>query len=53
LGSNLVCAHAGDEIRRIANTSFFIGFSRNAPFGPLNRIGQKKSIKHIWLGESG
>jgi hypothetical protein len=53
LGSNLVCAHAGDAISRIANTSFFIGFSRNPPFGPLNRIGQKKSIKHIWFRESG
>jgi hypothetical protein len=28
LGDNLVCAHAGDEIRRIAKTSFFIGLSR-------------------------
>jgi len=28
LGTNFVCAHAGDEIRRIARTSFFIGFSR-------------------------
>jgi hypothetical protein len=24
----LVCAHAGDEIRRIAKTSLFIGLSR-------------------------
>jgi len=28
LGSNFVWAHAGDEIRRIAKTSFFIGLSR-------------------------
>jgi hypothetical protein len=28
LGDNLVCAHAGDETRRIANTSFFISISR-------------------------
>jgi glycosyltransferase A (GT-A) superfamily protein (DUF2064 family) len=35
LGSNLVCAHAGDAISRIANTSFFIGFSRHAPVLPI------------------
>jgi hypothetical protein len=28
LGNNFVCAHAGDAIKRMANTSFFIGFSR-------------------------
>jgi hypothetical protein len=28
LGGNFVCAHAGDAIRRMANTSFFISFSR-------------------------
>src|SRR5216683_2257679 len=35
LGSNLVCAQAGDAISRIANTSFFIGLSRNAPVRPI------------------
>jgi hypothetical protein len=29
LGNNLVCAQAGDAIRRIANTSFFISFSQD------------------------
>lgn len=45
LGTNLVCAHAGDEIRRIANTSFFIGFSREtcAIYPLLNRIRHEKS----------
>jgi hypothetical protein len=28
LGASFVCAHAGEEIRRIARMSFFIGFSR-------------------------
>jgi hypothetical protein len=28
LGVNFVCAQAGDEIKRIASTSFFIAFSR-------------------------
>src|SRR5258708_18819811 len=28
LGNNFVCAHAGDAIKRMANASFFIGFSR-------------------------
>jgi hypothetical protein len=45
LGTNFVCAHAGDEIKRMASTSCFIGFSRGtcAVRRPLNRIGQKKS----------
>jgi hypothetical protein len=30
LGSNFVCAHAGDETRRTKNTSFFISFSQKA-----------------------
>jgi hypothetical protein len=49
LGDNFVCAHAGDEIRRIAKTSFFIGLSRKMYViqPPLNRIGQTKSIKVI------
>ena len=48
-GGNLVCAHAGDAIRRIANISFFISFSRKtcACWPPFNRIGQKKSINLI------
>jgi hypothetical protein len=36
LGDNFVCAHAGEEIRRIANTRFFIGFSRRT--SPLRSI---------------
>jgi hypothetical protein len=49
LGDELVCAHAGDEIRRIAKTSLFIGLSRKmyAIQPPLNRIGQTKSTKVI------
>jgi hypothetical protein len=49
LGGNFVWAHAGDEIRRIAKTSFFIGLSRKmyAIQSPLNRIGGTKSIKVI------
>jgi hypothetical protein len=45
LGTNFVCAHAGDEIKRIARTSFFIGFARatRAVQPLLNRIGQEKS----------
>jgi hypothetical protein len=45
LGVNFVCAHAGDEIKRTANTSFFISFSREicAISALLNWIGQKKS----------
>jgi hypothetical protein len=41
LGGNFVWAHAGDEISRIAKTSFFIGLSRKmyAIQSPLNRIG--------------
>jgi hypothetical protein len=49
LGANFVWAHAGDEIRRIAKTSFFIGLSRKM-YGiqpALNRIGGTKSIKVI------
>ena len=49
LGDELVCAHAGDEIRRIAKTSFFIGLSRKmyAIQPALKRIGGTKSIKVI------
>jgi hypothetical protein len=49
LGANFVWAHAGDEIRRIAKTSFFIGLSRKmyAIQPALNRIGGTKSIKVI------
>jgi hypothetical protein len=45
LGTNFVCAHAGDEIRRIASTSLFIGLSREtcAVRSLLNRIGPEKS----------
>jgi hypothetical protein len=45
LGVNFVCAQAGDEIKSIARTSFFIGLSRGTcAVGPLlNRIRQKKS----------
>jgi hypothetical protein len=41
LGDNFVWAHAGEEIRRIAKTSFFIGPSRKmyAVEPSLNRIG--------------
>jgi hypothetical protein len=47
LGGNLVCAHAGDAISKIANTSFFMGFSRKACSAPaaLNRMDRGKSIK--------
>ena len=49
LGNNFVCAHAGDAIKRMANTSFFIGLSREtcAVRSPLNRIGQKKSTEVV------
>ncbi len=49
LGDNFVWAHTGDEIRRIAKTSFFIGPSRKmyAIQSPFNRIGRTKSIKVI------
>jgi hypothetical protein len=45
LGTNFVCAHAGDEIKRIASTSFFIALSRGtgAIWLLLNRIGPGKS----------
>jgi hypothetical protein len=48
-GGNLVCAHAGDAMRRIANISFFIRFSRKTcAYWPLfNRIVQKKSTNRI------
>ena len=36
LGDNFVCAHAGDEIRRIKNTSFFIGLSRKTSAVPAH-----------------
>jgi hypothetical protein len=41
LVGNFVWAHAGDEIKRIAKTSFFIGLSRKmyAIQPALNRIG--------------
>ena len=49
LGGNFVWAHAGDEIRRTAKTSFFIGLSRKmyAIQPSLNRIGGTKSIQVI------
>jgi hypothetical protein len=50
LGTNFVCAQAGEAIKRIKNTSFFIGFSRRRGSAPLNRIGQKKSIKVMASG---
>jgi hypothetical protein len=53
LGTNFVCAHAGDTTKRIANTSFFIGFSRqtHADRPQLNRIDQKKSTElFAWGG---
>src|ERR1700679_3225822 len=44
-GAGFVCAHAGDEINRIAKTSFFIGLSRGMCWPLLlNRNGQKMSI---------
>ena len=43
LGVGLVCAHAGDEISRIASKSFFIGISGETCGPHLNRIGQQKS----------
>jgi hypothetical protein len=51
LGANFVCAHAGDEINSIANTSFFIGFFHEGSAGRslLNRIGRGMSIAVIWL----
>jgi hypothetical protein len=55
LGGNFIWAHAGDEIRRIAKTSFFIGLSRKmyAIQPALNRIGGTKSIKVISEEEGG
>jgi hypothetical protein len=52
LGTNFVCAHAGDEIRRIARTSFFMDFSREirAIWSLLNRIGQNKSNEDMAPG---
>jgi hypothetical protein len=58
LGAGFVCAHAGDEINRIAKTSFFIGFSRGMRRSALlNRNGQKmsiavtKDVQHRYLGQ--
>jgi hypothetical protein len=36
LGANFVCAHAGDEINRITNTSFFIDFSHETCAIPVS-----------------
>ena len=50
LGGNFIWAHAGDEIRRIAKTSFFICLPRKMYAiqpNALNRIGGTKSIKVI------
>ena len=54
LGTNFVCAHAGDEIRRIARISFFMDFSREirAIWPLLNRMGQEKSNEDMAPGGS-
>lgn len=45
LGGNLVCPHAGEENRRIAIASFFIGFfSKNAPHDTIEPDRPGKSI---------
>jgi hypothetical protein len=49
LGNNFACAQAGDAIKRMANTSFFISFSRKTCTvrPPLKRIDKKKSTAGV------